>query len=65
MPRPLDLSLAMHVATAQSEPFVRTLARVVSEDPAAPMLTFGDTTKAFNKGDRNKVVALIGIGLTY
>jgi hypothetical protein len=29
------------------------------------ILTFGDTTKAFNEGDRNKVVGLIGIGMSY
>jgi hypothetical protein len=29
------------------------------------LLTFGDTTKAFNAGDKNKVVGLIGIGVTY
>jgi len=29
------------------------------------VFTFGDTPKAFNSGDRNKVVGLFGIGLTY
>jgi hypothetical protein len=29
------------------------------------LLTFGDTTRAFNSGDRNKVVGLVGIGVTY
>lgn len=29
------------------------------------ILTFGDTTKFFNDGDKNKVVGLVGIGVTY
>jgi hypothetical protein len=29
------------------------------------LLTFGDTTKAFNSGDKNKVVGLIGLGVSY
>lgn len=29
------------------------------------LLTFGDTTRAFNSGDKNKVVGLIGIGVSY
>lgn len=29
------------------------------------VLTFGETTKAFNSGDRNKVVGLLGIGVAY
>jgi hypothetical protein len=29
------------------------------------IFTFGDTTKAINSGDTNKVVGLIGIGVTY
>ncbi len=29
------------------------------------VLAFGDTTKAFNSGDSSKVVALIGIGVSY
>lgn len=29
------------------------------------LLTFGDTTKAFNSGDKNKVVGLVGIGVSY
>jgi hypothetical protein len=29
------------------------------------LLTFGDTTRAINGGDRNKVVGLIGVGLSY
>lgn len=29
------------------------------------VLTFGDTTRAFNSGDRNKVVGLIGVGVSY
>lgn len=29
------------------------------------LLTFGDTTRAINAGEKNKVVALVGIGVTY
>ena len=29
------------------------------------VFTFGDTTKAFNAGDKNKIVGLVGVGLTY
>ena len=28
-------------------------------------LAFGETTKQFNSGDSSKVVALIGVGVTY
>jgi hypothetical protein len=31
----------------------------------ADVLVLGDTTKAFNQGDKSKVVGLIGIGVTY
>jgi hypothetical protein len=31
----------------------------------ADVLVFGDTTKAFNTGDKSQVVALFGIGVTY
>lgn len=31
----------------------------------ADLLVFGDTTKAINAGDKSKVVALFGIGMTY
>lgn len=29
------------------------------------VLTFGDTTKALNAGDKNKVIGLVGVGVTY
>ena len=29
------------------------------------VFTFGDSTKAFNAGDKNKIVGLVGVGLTY
>ncbi len=31
----------------------------------ADVYVFGDTTKAFNSGDKSKVVGLVGIGVTY
>jgi hypothetical protein len=31
----------------------------------ADLLTFGDTTRSFNNGDRTKVVGLFGLGLSY
>jgi hypothetical protein len=31
----------------------------------ADVLTFGDATRAFNRGQRTKVVVLVGIGVTY
>jgi hypothetical protein len=31
----------------------------------ADVLVFGDTTKAFNAGDKSQVVGLVGIGVTY
>jgi hypothetical protein len=32
---------------------------------SADVLVFGDTTKAFNAGDKSQVIALVGIGVTY